>query len=47
VLDFCFSFNSLYDGMVIISIIKNMSGSARLRQIKIDDFASFHEGNVY
>jgi len=47
VLDFCFSFNYLYNGMVTISIFKNMSGSARLRPIEIHDFESFHEGNVY
>ena len=47
VLDFCFSFNFLYGGMVIISIFKNMSGSARLRQIKIHKFELFHEENVY
>ena len=47
VLDFYLSVNSLYDGMVILGTIKNMSDSACLRPIKVHDFESIHEGNVY
>ena len=43
-LDFCFFFNSLYDGMVIMSIIRNKSDSACLRQSKYIILSHIMEG---